>query len=159
QPLGVYQERPPQYQHFNLHGKDVPSHAELVAARDRMVAKHPRTTFVACHLGNQGHDLKTLRAVLDKYPNLHLDISARDYEVGRTPRAAAKFLAKYSDRVLFGTDMGREKEMYQAWWRLFETADEFMPSRQWWRYYGLELPPPVLEALYRGNAKRVLNWV
>ena len=158
QPLGVYQERPPQYQHFNLHGKDVPSHAELTAARDRMVAKHSKTTFVACHLGNQGHDLKALGASLDKYPNLHLDISARDYEVGRTPRAAAKFLAKHPTRVLFGTDMGREKSMYQAWWRLFETADEFMPSRQWWRYYGLELPAPVLEALYRGNAKRILNW-
>jgi hypothetical protein len=87
-----------------------------------------------------------------------MDISARDYEVGRTPRAAAKFLTKYRDRVLFGTDMGREVSMYRAWWRLFETADEFMPGRVWWRYYGLELPDRVLEALYRGNARRLMNW-
>jgi hypothetical protein len=53
--------------------------------------------------------------------------------------------------------MGREKSMYQAWWRLFESADEFMPGRVWWRYYGLELPAPVLESLYRGNARGVLN--
>jgi uncharacterized protein len=157
-PLDVYQERPPQYQHFNLYGKDVPSFEELIAARDRMLARHPQTTVVACHLGNQGHHLAELGRTLDRYPNLHLDISARDYEVGRTPRAATRFLQKYPDRVLFGTDMGREKSMYQAWWRLFETADECMPSRQWWRYYGLQLSAPLLESLYRGNARRLLNW-
>lgn len=157
-PLDVYQERPPQYQHFNLHGKDVPSHAELIASRDRALAKHRKTTFIACHLGNQGHDLESLGQALDRNANLFLDISARDYEVGRTPRAAARFLGRYKDRVVFGTDMGREPEMYRAWWRLFETADEFMPSRVWWRYYGLDLPAGVLEALYRGNARRLLNW-
>jgi uncharacterized protein len=156
-PLDVYQERTPDYQHFNLHGKDVPSWEELIAARDRALAKHPKTRFIACHLGNQGHDLATLAATLDKYPNLFLDISARDYEVGRTPRAAVRFLTRYRSRVMFGTDMGREKEMYQAWWRLFESADEFMPGRVWWRYYGLELPAPVLESLYRGAALKVLR--
>jgi predicted TIM-barrel fold metal-dependent hydrolase len=156
-PLDVYQERPPQYQHFNLHGKDVPTHAELVATRDRALARHRGTTFIACHLGNQGHDLAALGQALDRNPNLFLDISARDYEVGRTPRAATQFLTKYKDRVLFGTDMGREASMYRAWWRLFETADEFMPSRVWWPYYGLELAPQILEAMYRGNARRLMN--
>ena len=156
-PLDVYQERPPQYQHFNLYGKDVPSHAELIATRDRAVAKHRGTTFISCHLGNQGHDLATLGRTLDQNPNLFLDISARDYEVGRTPRAALNFLRSYQDRVLFGTDMGRAADMYRAWWRLFETADEFMPSRQWWPYYGLDLPVDVLEALYRGNAQRLMS--
>jgi len=95
---------------------------------------------------------------LDKYPNFYVDISARDYELGRQPRNAAKFLARYKDRVLFGTDMGREKHMYQEWWRLLETADEYMPGRIWWRYYGLELPAPLLKSLYRDNALRLLNW-
>ena len=157
-PLDVYQERTPDYQHFNLYGKDVPSWEELIAMRDRLLAKHGKTRIIACHLGNQGHDLGGLAAALDKFPNFYVDISARDYEVGRTPRAAAKFLARYRNRVMFGTDMGREKSMYQAWWRLFETADEFMPGRIWWRYYGLELPNPGLESLYRNNARKLLNW-
>jgi predicted TIM-barrel fold metal-dependent hydrolase len=156
-PLDVYQERTPDYQHFNLYRKDVPSYEELIAFRDRTLAKNPNTRFIACHLGNQGHDLSALSKELDTYPNLYLDISARDYEVGRTPRAAAKFLAAYRSRVLFGTDMGREKSMYQAWWRLFESADEFMPGRMWWRYYGLELPAPVLAGLYSENARAVMN--
>ena len=123
-----------------------------------MLAKHRKTTFIACHLGNQGNDLAALGKVLDANPNLYLDISARDYEVGRQPRFAAKFLARYKDRVLFGTDMGRDKAMFQGWWRLLESDDEFLPGRIWWRQYGLQLPAPVLEALYRGTAKKVLNW-
>lgn len=157
-PLDVFQERTPDYQHFSQWGKDVPSYQELIDIRDRMLARNPKTTFVACHLGNQGNDLATLGKELDKYPNLYLDIAARDYEVGRAPRAAVKFLTKYRNRVMWGTDMGREKRMYQAWWRLFETADENMPGRVWWRYYGLDLSAPALEALYRGNAKKLLNW-
>jgi predicted TIM-barrel fold metal-dependent hydrolase len=157
-PLDIYQERTPDYQHFNLYGKDVPTYEELIAIRDRTLAGHPTTRFIACHLGNQGHDLAALSKELDTYPNLYLDISARDYEVGRTPRTAAKFLTAYRTRVLFGSDMGREKSMYQAWWRLFESADEFMPWRMWWRYDGLELPAPVLASLYSGNARAVMNW-
>jgi predicted TIM-barrel fold metal-dependent hydrolase len=156
-PLGNNQERTPDFQVFNLHGKDVPSFEELMAVRDRLLAKHPKTTFIACHLSNQGHDLETLSKALQRFPNLYLDISARDYEIGRQPRAAARFLARYQDRIVFGTDMGREKHMYQAWWRLLEAPDEFIPGRIWWRYYGLELPSPVLEHLYLTTPARLLK--
>jgi hypothetical protein len=67
-------------------------------------------------------------------------------------------LARYQDRVLFGTDQSIGKGMYQAWWRLCETPDEYMPGPNWWRLYGLELPAPVLERLYRTNARRIMNW-
>lgn len=70
---------------------------------------------------------------------------------GKVPRT------RYRNRVMFGTDMGRAARMYQAWWRLFETADENMPGRVSWRYSGLELSPQALEALYRGVARKVLN--
>lgn len=158
QPLGPNQERTPDFQHFNLHGKDVLSYEELLERRNRMLARHPKTTFIACHLSNQGHDLAELAKALDRYPNLFVDISARDYEIGRQPRNAARFLARYRDRALFGTDMERAPSMYRGWWRLLESGDEFIPGRIWWRYYGLELPADVLEPLYRGNALRLLNW-
>lgn len=157
-PLNVYQERTPDYQHFNQYSRDGLSYEELLSVRDRMLDKHPKTIFIACHLANEGNDLGRLGKLLDMYPNLYLDISARDYEIGRTPRAALKFFTKYTSRVLFGTDMGRKKDMYQAWWRLLESEDEFMIGRIWWRYYGLGLPVPVLENLYSSNAKRILNW-
>jgi uncharacterized protein len=157
-PLGPHQERTPDFQGFNLHGMDVPTYEELLAARDKLLAKHPSTTFILCHLSNQGNDLAALSKVLDRFPNLLLDVSARDYEIGRQPRTAAAFMKRYAKRLLFGTDMGREKHMYQAWWRLLESGDEFIPGRIWWRYYGLELTEPTLESLYRSNAERILNW-
>ncbi len=157
-PLGNHQERTADFQTFSLHGKDVLSYEELIERRDRVVERNPKTRFIACHLGNQGNDLAALGKVLDRYPNLFLDISARDYEIGRQPRAAAAFLAKYKDRVMYGTDMERAPAMYRDWWRLLETPDEYLPGRVWWPYYGLDLPDTVLQPLYRDNAKRLLNW-
>ncbi len=157
-PLGPNQERTPDFQGFNLYGLDVPSYDDLLAARDRLLAKHRNTLFIACHLSNQGNDLESLGKALGRFPNLYVDISARDYELGRQPRTAQRFLTRYKNRVMFGTDMGMDKKMYQSWWRLLETDDEFIPGRLWWRYYGLELPSPVLQALYQENARRVLNW-
>jgi predicted TIM-barrel fold metal-dependent hydrolase len=157
-PLGPKQERGPDFQHFNLFGKDVPSYEELLEKRDRMLEANPGTTFILCHLSNQGNNLEAAAKLVERFSNVYLDISARDYEMGRQPRAAARFLAKHRDRILFGTDMGREQHMYEGWWRLLETADEYIPGRVWWPYYGLELPAGVLESLYRGNALKVLNW-
>ncbi len=156
-PLDVFQERTPDYQHFNLFNKDIPSFNELIEKRNRTLQKHPKTIFIACHLGNQGHNLTALSQDMDKYPNLYLDTSARDYEMGRTPRSSAKFLNKYRDRIVFGTDMGRQKNMYQIHWRLLETDDEYIPGRVGWRYYGLDLPDATLKAIYRNTAQRVFN--
>lgn len=158
QPPDVFQERTPIFQQFNQSEEDGLPYHELLKNLPPLLEKHPETTFIACHLANLGNDLQRLGSLLDQYPNLYLDISARDYEVGRQPRASAKFIAAYPTRVLFGTDMGMAKSMYQSWWRLLESDDEHMTGRVWWRYYGLSLPAPVLENLYHDNAMKVLNW-
>ncbi len=157
QPLGPNQERTPTFQAFNQYGKDVASYEELLLMRDRMLAKHPKTTFILCHFSNQGNDTAKLAKFLDRFPNVYLDLSARDYEIGRQPRTAAAFLNHYRTRILFGTDMGRDREMYEGWWRLLETADEFLPGRVWWPYYGLELPDATLKSIYRETALKVLS--
>jgi hypothetical protein len=61
--------------------------------------------------------------------------------------------------VLFGTDMGRDIAMYRGWWRLLESADEYLPGRIRWRLDGLELTPEVLEKSYCGNARRILPGI
>ncbi len=156
--LGPNQERSPDFQGFNLFGKDVSSYEELLLTRDRMLAKHPKTTFIFCHLSNIGNNTAALAKTLDHYPNLYLDIAARDYEIGRQPHTARAFLNRYRNRVMFGTDMGREKSMYEGWWRLLETADEYIPGRIWWPYYGLQLGDETLKSLYRETALKLLNF-
>src|ERR1039458_3105186 len=156
-PLDAKQERTPDFQNFNLYGKDVPSYEELLSVRERLLAKHPRTKFIFCHFSNQGNDTAALAKMLDRFPNMYVDVSARDYEIGREPRTMRAFLERYKERVLFGTDMGRDAAMYRGWWRLLETGDEYMHGRIWWPYYGLELSPAVLKSLYRDTALKVLN--
>ncbi len=157
-PLGPNQERTPTFQAFNQFGKDVPSYEELLVMRDRMLERHPKTTFILCHFSNQGNDTASLAKVLDRFPNVYVDLSARDYEIGRQPRTALAFLNRYRDRIMFGTDMGRDKEMYEGWWRLLETADEFLPGRVWWPYYGIDLPDTTLKSIYTETALKVLNF-
>jgi len=152
------QERPPGFQRYNQYEHNVPSHGEILEIRDRMLVRHPDNTFILCHLSNQGHDLASLSKALDRFPNLYLDMSARQYELGRQPRTAAKFMTQYKDRILFGTDRGMSAPMYRSFWQVLESADEYLPGQSWWMLYGLELPDDVLRALYRENALRLLNW-
>lgn len=158
QPPDVFQERTPIFQRFNQYKGDGLSYGELIDIFPRLLKKHPETKFIACHIANQGNDLGGLAGIMDEFPNLYLDISARDYELGRTPRAAAVFLNRYRDRVMFGTDMGMDKSMYQAWWRLLESTDEYMTGRIWWPYYGLGLSSSLLKKMYRTNSLKILNW-
>lgn len=158
QPPDVYQERTPIFQQFNQSGGNGLPYDALLENLPKMLKKHPKTTFVACHLANLGNDLKRLGKLMDDHSNMYLDMSARDYELGRQPGGYAKFFSNYPDRTLFGTDMGMEKALYNNWWRLLESADEHITGRIWWRYYGLELPPPLLKKLYHDNAKKIMNW-
>lgn len=155
--LGPQQERGPAFAQFNLAGQDVPTYDELLGRRDRLLGRHPRTRFVACHMANQGNDLAGLGGAMDKFPNLYLDIAARDYELGRQPRAARAFLEQYRDRVLFGTDYAVSVRMYQWWFRLLESEDEYIASpSSSWRLYGLGLSNEVLKELYSGNARKLV---
>jgi len=136
-------------------------HDEGVDAFERAVAKHPRTTFIACHLANCCADLGRIGGMLDKYPNLHIDIGARYAELSPIPRTVGKFFERYQDRILYGTDVDPEPEMYRVTFRLLETADEhFYPvyfRKYHWPMHGWNLPDAVLKKVYRGNAEKLLQ--
>jgi predicted TIM-barrel fold metal-dependent hydrolase len=136
-----------------------PSFEELMAERDRLLAKHPNTTFVLAHLGWHANDLGRLGALMDRLPNVYGEVGAVLYDLGRQPRAAHAFFAKYQDRVLFGKDSFQPDE-YPYFWRVFETADEYFDYYRdyhaFWKMYGLELPDQVLKKLYYGNALKII---
>jgi predicted TIM-barrel fold metal-dependent hydrolase len=145
-----------------FHGKDYPARAELHAQRLRVIARHPGTTFLCAHLANDGEDLATVAGWLDRHPNMYVDIDARISELGRQPYSARRFLIKYQDRVLFGTDTTPSRDAYRMYFRFLETDDEYFDPagghhRQGlWMIYGVFLPEPVLAKLYNGNARKVL---
>jgi uncharacterized protein len=132
----------------------------MIEILERTATRHRKTTFVACHFANLDYDLAHLGEVFDRNPNLYADIAARYAETAPIPRFAAQFYAKYSDRLVYGTDMGFDTKMYRITFRILESQDEhFYESEQFgyhWPLYGLGLGDEILERVYRGNAAKLL---
>lgn len=151
---------------WSFFGKPVPPREALLEARDRVLARHPGTTFIGAHMAGNSEDLAALAARLDRFPNLVVDISGRVGELGRQPYTARRLFLRYPDRILFGTDRypGRpDQPRYRLYYRFLETDDEhfrpydhpFAPSGDW-MIHAIDLPADVLEMVYRGNAERIL---
>lgn len=135
-----------------------PAFEELMAERDRLFKKHPRTTFIAAHMAWHANDLARLGKLFDEMPNVNAEVGAVLYDIGRQPRAAHDFFIKYQDRLLFGKDSFQPEE-YPSYWRVFETGDEYFDYYRnyhaFWKLYGIDLPDPVLKKLYFANALRL----
>jgi predicted TIM-barrel fold metal-dependent hydrolase len=162
----------------------VPPWQALYDAFERLVARHPKTTFIGVHFGNDPEDPANVGRMLDRYPNFYIDTAARIPEIGRHPQEAMRrFFIKYQDRILFGTDTGvgaeddqmmygstgdnvptraDEVRFFTATWRYFETADRQFesptPIQGRWKIDGVGLPDAVLRKIYFDNAARVLRW-
>ena len=132
---------------------------ELMAERDRMVKKHPKTTFILAHMGWHANDLARLGKMFDTMPNAYTEVGAILYDIGRQPRFAREFFIKYQDRILFGKDSFQPDE-YPYYWRVFETADDYFDYYRdyhaFWKLYGIDLPDPVLKKLYYKNALKLV---
>jgi predicted TIM-barrel fold metal-dependent hydrolase len=159
---------------WSFYGRDFPSNAELIEARNRMIARHPNTRFIVLHVGNFAENLENVSQNLDRFANMTVDTAARIGELGRQPRAARAFFEKYQDRILFGTDATPHAAnypqqlfvdaLYEIYYRFLETDDEYfdyapakMPPQGRWRIYGINLPEPILLKVYHANAARELH--
>ena len=136
-----------------------PSFDELMAERDRLIAKHPNTTWVLAHMGWHTQDLARLGEIFERHPNVLAEVGAVLYDLGRQPRFAREFFTRWSDRILFGKDSFAPDE-YPYYWRVFETADEYFDYYRdyhaFWKLYGMDLPDEVLRDVYYGNALRII---
>jgi predicted TIM-barrel fold metal-dependent hydrolase len=152
-------------------------HAEF----ERLVARHPHTTFIGVHFGNDPEEPARVAAMMDRSPNLYVDTAARIGEIGRMPadQLRAIFIA-HRTRILFGTDIGVSAEdltlgcpepypetpettsrFFQAHWDFFETDRRGLahpsPIQGRWTVDGIGLPRDVLEDVYHRNAERLLG--
>ncbi len=165
-PLDRYNERWHElndHPNWLFHGDKYPSREELLDQRNRVIARHQKTTFIGAHFGNNPEDLETVGAWLDKYPNFHVDFDARISELGRQPYSTRRFFIKYQDRVLFGTDTTPRADAYRLYYRFLETDDEYFDTAEshhrqgFWMIYGVFLPKDVLQKIYHTNAKTLLR--
>jgi len=166
---------------WSFHGPRWPSREALLAERDRVIARHPETTFICVHFGNNPEDLDAVDRLLDTYANVMLDTSARLPEIGRHPAPQVRaFFIKHKERIMFGTDLGLGsrgimlgssgadepgvediKPFYDAHWRFFEGREVGIahptPIQGDWKIDAIDLPEDVLDHLYHLNARRVLG--
>ena len=151
---------------WSFYGDQFPSRESLLEARNRVIERHPETTFIAAHMANNAEDLAQVSKWLDKYPNMVVEFASRIGELGRQPYTARDFLIKYQDRVLFGTDGPWPETRIHLYWRFLETYDEYFPYSEkpfppqgFWRIYGVGLPDEVLQKIYSENAARIIPGV
>jgi len=157
---------------WSRYGK-LPSHEELLAQRDRVIARHPGTVFIGAHMGMSEDNLAEVAARLDRYPNYYVDMAAVVHALGRQPVTARRFFIKYQDRILFSTDGGyglvkqepgwTAERLFRSYIEFLETANEYVEYPMWgahnqgrWRIYGLDLPDDVLEKIYVRNSERII---
>ncbi|HLK59242.1 MAG TPA: amidohydrolase family protein [Chthonomonadaceae bacterium] len=181
EPLACWQpldERNPHYGYYSKHpewhmyGKSgMPSHSELIQARDNVLARHPELRIIGAHLGSLEYDVQEVANRFERFPNFAVDISARLADIAFQDTATVRqFFLDYQDRILFGTDLvsplsmadqpteQRErklayfKQSYREHFQYLETEDTFeMLGRE---VQGIGLPPEVLEKVYYTNALR-----
>ena len=177
-PKGVHYSYYSRNPKWHLYGRsEFPSHERLMASRDNILAKHPDLVVIGAHIGSLEWDVDEVAKRLDKYPNFHVEVSARTHDLTRQPAAKVRaFFVKYQDRILYGvdrswaphrtpdvkpTDVQRQK---------FADALEAQYRRDWEYYAGtgtitygeeqteaLHLPKDVLEKFYWKNAQRIIG--
>lgn len=157
-----------------------PPREALLAALERVVARHPETTFVCVHFANNAEDLDWVDAQLDAHPNMMADVAARVPEIGRhDPDRVRALFIKHADRIFFATDFQVYDRMtlgsggsgpapteadaidfFRKHWRFFETDDRgfphMTPIQGDWTISAVHLPADVLEKVYFTNAERLL---
>jgi predicted TIM-barrel fold metal-dependent hydrolase len=157
-----------------------PPREALLEALDRVIARHPETTFVAVHFANNAEDIAWVDKTLDARPNMMADLAARIPEIGRhDPEKVHALFEKHQKRIFFATDFQVYDKLtlgsggsgpdptdqdaivfFEKHWRFLETRDrEFehmTPIQGAWKISGIGLSASALGNIYFGNAERML---
>lgn len=149
---------------WHFYGDAYPLFDALMEAQERMLERHPDTVFQSAHVASAAERLQYVSQLLDRYPNLNVDISARIAELGRQPYSAREFFLRYQDRIVYGTDVKPAASWQRIYMRFLETWDEHfaygpgeVQGQGRWRIYGLGLPDAVLRKVYYANAARLYH--
>lgn len=171
----------PEY-HMYLH-PEMPALDTILAARDRMISRHPDLEVVGAHMGSLEWSVDALAAFLDAHPNAAVDLAARmtqvQYQSQRDYAKVRNFFIRYQDRLLYGTDLtdnppsdaGRAQnppddgggivaEADQAWrsdWRYLATTLSQRVDAIQAEAKGLGLPKGVIDKIYFKNARRTFH--
>ena len=170
--------RSPHYDYYSQHPQwhmygrpDRPSHAELIASRDRVLERHPKLRVVGAHLGSLEYDVGELELRLRTFKNFMVDTAERLLDLTLQPTERVRsFLESHANRVLYGSDLlfetafsamteaERNTALAQVRQVLEQEQDYYYRRRGMVQVRGklveaLELSTPTQQLLFQGNAR------
>ncbi len=150
---------------------EYPSYQDQIDARDRMLEKHPDLIFMGAHLGSLEWSLDELAKRLEKFPNMHVDLTRMPnlkLHTFNDRKKTREFFITYQDRLIYGTDSQInaannvaefKKSVHDRWlleWKFYVT-DEKIILEKFGELRGLKLPTEVVDKIYAKNALRILG--
>ncbi len=143
---------------------------------DNLLTEYSPHPWLGAHLGGNPENFDRLQRLLDKHPQLWLDLSATRWmvrEISARREQARDFIIRNVDRLLWGSDQvsGDDRKfdfLASRFWahrKLWETAydgpanisDPDVPAGREPRLAGLALPDAVLQKLFHENTQAFLR--
>lgn len=147
-----------------------------------VLERHPNLKVIFAHFFFLSAQLERLAEYLDRFPNMHVDLTPgieMYFNFARDPQKTYDFFMKYQDRIVYGTDIGAKALLatpdegietgesnlrMQLIRRFLETDGEFQlqsdegflfgdPS---FKFHGICLPDQVLRKIYSGNFEKMV---
>jgi predicted TIM-barrel fold metal-dependent hydrolase len=160
-------------QYYMYQHPEMPAHDTILAARDRMLRAHPQLRFDAVHLASLEWDVDRVADFLERFPNAVVDLAARlvhlEYQAASDRQKVRRFLIRYQDRVLYGSDDSygpgdadarAVAEVHSGWvedWRFLATSAHLHSAEFGAAFRGLRLPRTVVDKIYRRNAEALFT--
>jgi predicted TIM-barrel fold metal-dependent hydrolase len=145
-----------------------------MAEFEHLLDAFPRVLLIAAHYARTPPDFTETARLLERHPNLYMDISMGgglsryQGEIPRFLRAYRAFILAHQDRLMWGTDMILDAEETEASIRARVETDFLLLGKQLYVTprspasaraieFGLDLPRPVLAKIFYDNPIRILG--
>ncbi|MFC1921413.1 amidohydrolase family protein [Chloroflexota bacterium] len=144
---------------------------------DQAYGDFPDVTFVHAHYAStimSGINLKKCAALMDKHPNLYIDLSmgggiARYHKYLKQDLDKIRdFVIEYQDRILFGSDiiLRRQSNSFDFLYERIRCDIDLHEKEAYtceygesdWEHKGFNLSDEILRKLYYDNPKKVLGY-
>jgi len=157
----------PKY-HMHLH-PECPSYEDQIAARDRVLERHPNLRVVGAHLASLEWSVGELAKRLMAYPQLSVDFAHRMCHLQTQSQGnregVIELFVKFQDQLVYGTDLmffkdeesdeEIKKKAHEVWhsdWMFLATNETLTCPEVRGPFQGLGLGRAILEKVYFTNA-------
>ena len=147
---------------------EMPGYEAHMEHRNAMLEAHPSLEFVGAHVASLEWSVDRVAAFLDRFPQAKVDLAARigqfQYQSQQDYQKVREFFIKYSDRILYATDLTQSPEQTVAFtkeevagvwrsdWQYLASGEIMSSAFVEGSFKGLHLPKETIDNIYYNNA-------